>query len=439
MNTDIQVYRQRRQALLQQLGADGIAVVFAAPEQRRSNDSDFPFRQDSYLHYLTGFPEPEAVLVLNGREQSSTLYCRNKDPLREIWDGFRYGPEAAKETFVMDAAGCVDQWQNALQAALKGHRQLWALWGLCPEHDATVMKLWHSVQQSAGQRAATGSTIAPVALMDLSRPLNKMRLIKDTHEQKLLRRAGSISAQAHIRAMQYTRPGVFEYQVEAEILHHFMQHGARYPAYNSIVAAGKNACCLHYVENKDAVQNGELLLIDAGAEYQLYAGDITRTFPVNGRFSGAQQDVYEIVLAANIEAIAAIRPGADWQSINRAAIRTLTQGLLDLQLLRGSLEANIDTEAYKRFYMHGLGHWIGLDVHDVGGRFENETPILLQTGMCTTVEPGLYIAAAPDIPAHFHNIGVRIEDNVLVTADGHENYTHEVPKTIAEIEALMAG
>lgn len=439
MKTDYAVYRRRRHALLQQLGDSGIAIVFAAPEQRRSNDTEFPFRQDSYLHYLTGFTEPEAVLVLNGREQTSTLYCRDKNELREIWDGFRYGAVAAREAFGLDDAGSLAAWQDGFQAALSGHRQLWALWGLYPDHDAAVMKLWHAVQQRAGQRAATGSTLAPQALMDLNRPLNKMRLIKDAHEHDLLRRAGSISAQAHIRAMQYTRPGVFEYQVEAEIMHHFMHAGARYPAYNSIVAGGKNACCLHYVQNTDALQDGQLLLIDAGAEYRMYAGDITRTFPVNGRFSGAQKEVYEIVLAANIAAIDAIEPGADWQEINRAATRILTQGLIDLKLLKGSVDSNIETETYKRFYMHGLGHWIGLDVHDVGGRFEDGQPILLQTGMCTTVEPGLYIAAADDIPAHFHHLGVRIEDNVRVTADGHENYTAEAPKTIAAIEALMTA
>ncbi|MCP2041367.1 Xaa-Pro aminopeptidase [Neisseria sp. HSC-16F19] len=439
MSFDAALYRQRRQALLQQLGPDGIAIVFAAPEQRRSNDSDFPFRQDSYLHYLTGFPEPQAVLVLDGAAQTSTLYCRDKDQLREIWDGFRYGPEAAKEVFGFDAAASISQWQNGFQAALEGHGQLWALWGLYPEHDAEVLRLWQPVQQRAGQRAATVCTYAPEALMDLSRPLNHMRLYKDAREIELLRRAGSISAHGHVRAMQYVRPGVYEYQVEAELLYHFMQHGARYPAYNSIVGGGKNACCLHYVENKDILNDGELLLIDAGAEYQLYAGDITRTFPVNGRFSTAQKDVYEIVLAANIEAIAAVRPGANWLDITHQAVRTLTQGLVDLGLLKGSVDGNIESEAYKRYYMHGLGHWIGLDVHDVGGRFAERQPILLQPGMCTTVEPGLYIAAADDIPAHFHNIGVRIEDNVLVTADGCENYTHEVPKTVAEIEALMAG
>lgn len=439
MSFDAALYRQRRARLLQEIGPEGIAIVFAAPEQRRSNDSNFPFRQDSYLHYLTGFPEPEAVLVLDGAAHSSTLYCRDKDALREIWDGFRYGPEAAKDVFALEATASIDQWQSGFQAALEGHGQLWALWGLYPARDAEVLQLWQPVQQRAGQRAATVCTWAPEALMDLSRPLNHMRLYKDAHEIEWLRRAGSISAQGHVRAMQYVHPGVYEYQVEAELLHHFMQHGARHAAYNSIVGGGKNACCLHYVDNKDRLNDGELLLIDAGAEYALYAGDITRTFPVNGRFSTAQKDVYEIVLAANTEAIDAVRPGASWLDISNRAVHTLTQGLIDLGLLGGTVEDNVARETYKRFYMHGLGHWIGLDVHDVGGRFAEREPILLQPGMCTTVEPGLYIAAADDIPAHFHNIGVRIEDNVLVTAEGGDNYTHEAPKTVADIEALMAA
>ncbi len=430
-------YAQRRAQLLNHIGPDGIAVVFAAPEQRRSNDTDFPYRQDSYFYYLTGFTEPEAVLVLDGREGLSILYCRDKDPERETWDGFRYGPHAAQALFGLDAAHTVDEWPHDFLDQIKGHRQLWALWGLYPQHDQSVLKLWQQVQQMAGQRAASGSTVAPDALMDLAKPLNRMRLFKEPAEMELLRRAAQISAEAHIRAMQRTRPGVWEYQIEAEMLYHFMQHGARYPAYNSIVAGGRNACCLHYVENKDVLCDGDLLLIDAGAEYCGYAGDITRTFPVNGRFSGAQKDLYEVVLAANEASIAAIKPGVNWQAVSDASVRILTQGLLDLHLLSGSLEQNITLQNYRRFYMHGIGHWIGLDVHDVGGRFEGEAPILLQENMCTTVEPGLYINPADDIPKHFHGIGIRIEDNVRVSATGVEVYTASVPKSIADIESLM--
>ncbi|WP_051940513.1 aminopeptidase P N-terminal domain-containing protein [Stenoxybacter acetivorans] len=436
---DTAVYRRRRENVLRQIGEDGIAIVFAAPEQRRSGDTDYPFRQDSYFYYLTGFTEPQAALVLDGKNQTAALYCRDKDESQEIWHGFRYGAAAAKTVFGMEHAGSISQWQTAFQEALAGHSRLYALWGLYPEHDQTLLRIWHQIQQTAGQRAAAQGVLAPDGLMDLSKILNRMRLIKDEHEQELMRKAGKISAAAHVRAMRYVRSGCREYQVEAEILHEFMQQGARYSSYNSIIAGGKNACCLHYVDNHSPLADGDLLLIDAGAEYQMYAGDITRTFPVSGKFSGAQKEVYEIVLASNIAAIEAIRPGADWQVISQAAIAQLTQGLLDLGLLSGSLNSNIETSAYRRFYMHGLGHWLGMDVHDVGGRFnDNGTPILLQSGMCTTVEPGLYIAAADDIPAHFHNIGVRIEDNVLITDNGCEVYTADAPKTVAAIEALMA-
>lgn len=438
MNPDYDIYQQRRQKVLQQLGTEGIAIIFAAPEQRRSNDTEFPFRQDSYLYYLTGFLEPESALILNGREQSATLLCRQKDADREIWTGFRYGPAAAQEVFGFDAADTIDHWQQQLMQALPGHKQLFALWGLYPDYDQKMMSLWHTVVQKSAYRAAAHSTIVPIELVNLAPLLDQMRLYKDEHEQALMRIAAEISAQAHIRAMQTTRPGQFEYQVEAEILHEFMKRGARFPSYNSIVAGGKNACCLHYVDNSDVLQQGDLLMIDAGAEYQMYAGDISRTFPVNGQFSPAQKAVYEIVLDVNQTSIAATVAQADWRDISQKATQQLTQGLIDLGLLHGSVEHNIETGAYRRFYMHGLGHWLGLDVHDVGGRFDpHGQPVLLQPGMVTTVEPGLYIAAADDIPPEFHNIGVRIEDNVLVTATGNEVLTASVPKNPDEIEALM--
>lgn len=429
-------FTERRRRVLAQIGSEGVAILFAAPEQRRSNDTEFPFRQDSYFHYLTGFDEPQAVLILDGTSGKSMLFCRDKDAQAEIWNGFRYGPEAAKEVFAVDEAYSIHEWQAQLSQALLNKKSLYALWGLYPECDREVTSLWYKVQQSAGRRIQT-PTYAPESLADLAAVLDPMRLIKDEHEIMLLKQAANISAMAHIRAMQKTRPGVGELQIEAELLHEFMRHGARFPAYNSIVAGGKNACCLHYVDNKDRLQDGDLLLIDAGAEYECYAGDITRTFPVNGRFSAAQKAVYEIVLAANEAAIAAVKPAADWGDIHTLSLKILVQGLLDLKLLKGSVDGNIESQAYQRFYMHGLGHWLGLDVHDVGKRWQDGQPMKLQAGMCTTVEPGLYIAAAADIPTEFHNIGIRIEDNVLVTADGAENYTTKAPKSIADIEAVM--
>ncbi|WP_107878676.1 Xaa-Pro aminopeptidase [Neisseria animaloris] len=431
-------FAERRAKLLQQIGRDSIAVLFSAPEQRRSNDTSFPFRQDSYFHYLTGFPETEAVLVLDGTAQTSTLYCRDKDPLRETWDGFRYGPEAAREVFGFDAAHSIGEWCNHISEALTNKRRLYALWGQYSEQDCVLMQHWSRVRQGAGQRIQA-NTYSPDTLADLSVLLDAMRLIKDDSEIDLLRKAGQISALAHIRAMQKTRPGMGELQIEAEILHEFMHHGARFPSYNTIVAGGKNACCLHYVENKDLLRDGDLLLIDAGAEYQGYAGDITRTFPVNGKFNAAQKDLYEVVLAANKTAIDAVKPGINWADIHRSALAILVQGMVDLKLLQGSVEGNIESNAYQRFYMHGLGHWVGLDVHDVGGRWFNGQPVLLQPGMCTTIEPGIYVNAADDVPEAFHNIGIRIEDNVCVTANGCEVYTATVPKEVAEIEEIMRG
>ncbi|MCS4533568.1 aminopeptidase P N-terminal domain-containing protein [Neisseria montereyensis] len=429
---------ERRRKLLQQIGNDGIAILFAAPEQRRSNDTTFPFRQDSYFHYLTGFPEPESVLVLDGAAQTATLYCRDKDPLRETWEGFRYGPEAAREAFGLDAAYSISRWHEDLEKLLLNKSRLYALWGVYPEHDRLLMQAWGRVRQYAGQRIQL-NTYAPDALGDVSEILDAMRLVKDGHELALLEEAGEISAKAHIRAMQKTRPGVSELQIEAELLHEFMRHGARFPAYNSIVAGGKNACCLHYVENKDVLNDGELLLIDAGAEYQGYAGDISRTFPVNGKFNAAQKDLYEVVLAANEAAIAAVKPGADWRDLHQMTLRILVQGMVDFKLLQGTVDGNIESMAYQRYYMHGLGHWVGLDVHDVGGRWQNGEPILLRPGMCTTIEPGIYVNAADDIPEAFHNIGIRIEDNVYVTETGCKVYTTSVPKSVADIEDIMRG
>lgn len=436
---NVSVYAERRKRVFERIG-NGTAVLFGAREQRRSNDTGYPFRQDSYLHYLSGFPEPDCVLLLDGKNRKSILFCREKDPQREIWEGFHYGPEAAEEAFGMDEAHPVALWQEKFAEALKGSDRLFAPWGLYPEYDQLLMQLWHPVRKAATQRSLAEFVRAPDTLADLCGILDPMRQIKDGYEIGLLRRAGRISAQGHVRAMRYAKAGVYEYQVEAELLHEFMQNGARHVAYNSIVGGGRNACCLHYVDNGCLLQNGDLLLIDAGAEVENYAGDITRTFPVNGTFSPAQKDVYEIVLAANEAAIAQTKPGALWADIHQNALKILVQGLVDLKLLAGSVDGNIESRAYRRFYMHGLGHWVGLDVHDVGGRFkEAGQPQPLLPGMCTTIEPGLYIAAADDIPAEFHNIGIRIEDNVLVTEHGNEVYTAGAPKKVADIEALMKG
>ncbi|WP_434777341.1 aminopeptidase P N-terminal domain-containing protein [Neisseria sp. Ec49-e6-T10] len=432
MNINTDVYQKRRKIVLSHLN-NGVAVLFAAPEQRRSNDTYFAYRQDSYFYYLTGFNEPESALILDGKTGQSILFCRNKDQLRETWDGFRFGPQAAQEIFAFSKALPIDEFDEQLLSYLKGADTVSLLLGLYPDQDQRVLQLW----QKAKAQMWAGIN-APKQFTDLSLVLNQMRLIKDEYELSLLKQAGAISAKAHIVAMQKTQPNQYEYQVEAELLHTFVSHGARYPAYESIVASGKNACTLHYVNNQSLMKDSDLLLIDAGAEFQGYAGDITRTFPVNGVFSGAQKEVYEAVLNAQLATIAAIKPNISWQAVSDIALKALVQGLIDLKILSGTVEGAIESGAYKRFYMHGIGHWIGLDVHDVGGRFDEQgQPLLLQKGMCTTVEPGLYISAADDVPKAFHNIGVRIEDNVVVTELACEVYTADVPKTVAQIEALM--
>ncbi len=428
---NISVYHQRRQRVLEQLD-ENIAIVFSAPEMRRSNDTFYPYRQDSDFFYLTGFNEPEAMLVLNGYTGESILFCRDKHPERETWDGFRYGPEAAQAEFGLDLAYSNNNWQEYLLNNAQDMDCLYSLWNRYPNNDQALLKIWQELQSAHWQGIE-----APIAMGDLAHILHPMRLIKDEYELNLLEKAAKISAIAHINAMKYTKPNIYEYQVEAEILHTFMQNGARDAAYGSIVAGGKNACTLHYVANQDLLKQDQLLLIDAGAEYKGYAGDITRTFPVSGRFSSAQKDVYEIVLATNEAVIQAARPNVSWKSMGELAIEILTQGLIDLKILSGSLAENIEKQTYRPFYMHGIGHWIGLDVHDVGGRFVDGQPILLQENMCTTVEPGLYINAAPNVPKHFHDIGIRIEDNIVITADGCRVYTNDVPKDIDAIESLM--
>ena len=437
MNFDDTVYRTRRERVYDAIG-NGVAILFAAPERMRSNDTEYPYRQDSYFYYLSGFTEPEAVMILDGANRTSTLCCRPKDPDMETWVGFRYGPDLAAQVFGFDAACNISEWQQRLQQHLSHAESIYALWQHDGVADNDIIGMWRKLCADVAYRKIDGNIVTPAqTLGDLAPILDEMRLIKDAHEIALLRTAGQLSAEAHNKAMQAACKGVTEYQLEAEILYHFTRNTARSPAYNSIVAAGKNACTLHYVQNNAVLQDGQLVLIDAGAEYGCYAGDITRTFPVNGRFTGAQKAVYEIVLEANKQAIAAIAPNVLWQEVSDVALKVLVTGLVDLKLLHGNVEDNIAMQAYRRFYMHGIGHWIGLDVHDVGGRFYQGQPRLMLENMCTTVEPGLYINAADDIPPEFHNIGIRIEDNVRVTATAAEVYTNATPKEIEDIEALM--
>lgn len=433
-------FRQRRLSLInrmQQAGG-GVAVIPTAAEQTRNRDAQFPYRADSYFQYLTGFNEPGAALVIvaepdtAGAAAQCILFCREKNPEREIWDGFRYGPEAAKDVFAFDDAHAIGEFDARLAELLADQPALWFSLGHDAAWDARITAALNAVraQTRAGKRA-------PAVMRDVRVDLDAMRLIKDASELALMRRAAAISAAAHRRAMRFVAPGRHEFEVEAELLHEFRRQGCEAPAYTSIVAGGANACVLHYVGNDQLLRDGDLLLIDAAGEVSGYASDITRTFPVNGRFSAAQSDIYELVLAAQHAAIAAVRPGAGFLSPHEAAIRVLAQGMLDLHLLTGTLDEAIETASYKKFFMHRTSHWLGKDVHDAGEYRQGEQWTPLQPGMVLTIEPGCYIRPADDVPEAFWNIGVRIEDDAVVTADGCEIITSAVPKTIREIEAWM--
>jgi Xaa-Pro aminopeptidase len=423
------IHRRRREKLAQAIGA-GVAVVPTAPERIRNRDTHYPYRFDSHFYYLTGFPEPEAVLVLVSGK--TILFCREKDIERETWDGFRHGPAAARERFGFDEAHPIDQLDEALASLLENQPALLYPVGADAGWDARAMGWLNAVRAKA--RAGTA---APDRVQDVRGPIDEMRLVKDAQELAVMRRAARISAGAHRRAMQQTRPGRNEYEIEAELLYEFRRNGAQFPAYWPIVAGGANACVLHYVSNDAPLGDGDLLLIDAGCELDGYASDITRTFPVNGRFSAAQRDVYQLVLAAQRAAIAAVKPGNAWNDPHDAAVRVLAQGMLDLKLLSGTLDTVLEKETYKRFYMHRTGHWLGLDVHDAGEYKRAGKWRALAAGMTLTVEPGLYVRAADDVPPALHNIGVRIEDDVAVSADGSEVLTAEAPKAVDDIEALM--
>lgn len=424
----------RRQRLAQAMPG-GIAVIPTAPERARNRDTHYPYRHDSYFYYLTGFLEPESVLVLVADPEAgprSILFCRERHPERETWDGFRHGPEGARERFGFDEAQPIARLDEAMAALLADREALWYPVGADPEWDARAMRWLNAVRANARSGVA-----APQQLHDVRAPLDEMRLVKDAQELAVMRRAAAISTGAHRRAMQAARPGRNEYEIEAELLYEFRRHGAQFPAYWPIVAGGANACVLHYVANDAPLADGALLLIDAGCELDGYAADITRTFPVGGRYSGAQREVYELVLAAQAAAMGEVRAGRPWNAPHDAAVKVLAQGMIDLKLLEGSLDAVLEKEAYKRFYMHRTGHWLGLDVHDAGDYKRAGAWRALAPGNVLTVEPGLYIRAAGDVPERLHDIGVRIEDDVLVTAGACEVLTAAAPKAIAEIEALM--
>ena len=433
--TQIQPFITRRQLMASRMQS-GVAIIPTAPERLRNRDAHYPYRFDSYFYYLTGFREPEAVLVvIAGTEKTPArhiLFCREKDKEREIWDGFRYGPEAAKEIFGFDETYPVAQLDELLPKLLTDQPAVYTALGQDPAWDQRIIGWLNRVREQARTGVA-----APSEIHDCRAILDEMRLIKGTDELQIMQRAADISTQAHQRAMQTTRPGMREYEIEAELLHTFYRHGAQAPAYTSIVAGGANACVLHYVENNAELKSGDLILIDAGCELNGYASDITRTFPVNGKFTPVQKDVYQLVLAAQAAAIAQVQPGNSWNDPHQAALHILSQGFIDLGLCQGSVDAVLESEDYKRFYMHRTGHWLGMDVHDAGEYKQQGEWRLLQPGMVLTVEPGCYIRPAENVPEHFWNIGIRIEDDVIVTQTGHELLTDAAPKAVADIEELM--
>jgi len=437
MNYNHQHYRARRAQLISEMRRQtggGIAAIPTSPEAVRNADTHYPYRPDSHFYYLSGFPEPEAVAVLlAGHDEGDSkqiLFCRDKNAEREIWDGFRYGPDAAREIFGFDEAYPIAELSAKLADWTCDRPALYTPLGLYPAWDDTITKTLNEVRN----RVRTG-VAAPEAVVDARTQLSAMRLVKDPHELKLIRRAAEISSGAHRRAMARARPGWHEYQVEAELTHEFLRLGAQAVAYPSIVASGPNACVLHYRENNRQMQGNDLLLIDAGCEFHGYASDITRTFPVGGKFSGPQKAVYELVLAAQLACIDVVKPGRAFHDYHHVAERVLAQGLIDLGLCQGSLDAVLESGAYKQFYMHRAGHWLGLDVHDVGLYRVHGESHRLEPGMVLTVEPGCYIRPGEKVPEEFWDLGVRIEDDVLVTAEGNENLTAGTPKTVAEVEA----
>jgi len=431
---DPAIYRRRRERLAATMQG-GVAIVPTAPERTRNRDAHFPYRFDSYFLYLTGFREPEAIVaVVAGARPRHILFCRDRDPEREIWDGFRYGPETARVTFGFDEAHSIRQLDALMPDLIADCGTLHCHLGEDASWDARVTRWINEVRG----RSRSGVT-APGEIRDVRVPLDEMRLVKGPEELAVMRRAATITAGAHRRAMRASQAGRAEYEIEAELMHEFRRHGAQAPAYTPIVASGERACVLHYVQNDGQLKDGDLLLIDAGCELDGYAADVTRTFPVSGKFSGPQREVYDIVLAAQTAAIAQVKPGSRWDAPHRAAVEVLAQGMIDLKLLQGGLAEVVETEAYKKFYMHRTGHWLGLDVHDAGDYKRNGEWRVLAPGMVLTVEPGCYIRAGDGVPERFAGIGVRIEDDVAVTDAGAEVLTRDAPKQPADIEAWMSA
>lgn len=428
-------FARRRKQLMRMMGEGSIAILPAAPERTRNRDVDYPYRQDSDFYYLSGFSEPEAVVVLMPEREHGeyVLFCREKDPEQEVWHGRRAGQEGALSVYEADDSFPITDIDDILPGLLEQCEKVYYTMGCDPGFDNRLLGWLKIIRQNARSGSRT-----PDKFVSLEHLLHDMRLFKSKHEIKQMQKAMDISIEAHKRAMRACKAGMMEYEIEAELLYEFNKHGCGF-AYPSIVGGGENSCILHYTDNCDALKDGDLLLIDAGAEYDSYAADITRTFPVNGKFTGEQKAAYEVVLEAQQAAIDVTRPGAQWQDPHHAAVKVLADGISQLKILKGSADYLIETGKYRQLYMHRTGHWLGMDVHDVGDYKVGDEWRELEPGMTMTVEPGLYIPEdSPDVDERWWNIGIRIEDDVLVTEKGHKVLTKAMPKKVKDIELLMA-
>jgi Xaa-Pro aminopeptidase len=428
-------YQRRRQQLMKTAGEGAIIIVAAAPERIRNNDVYYPYRQNSDFLYLTGMQEADAMLVMipGKKDGNCLLFCREKDPKREMWDGPMTGTKGAVEELGMDEAYPVTEVAERLPELLHDRERIYFDLGKDTQFDRQLIG-WLNDLRVKSRR----DFHAPDEIIALDHMLHDMRLYKSRPELSAMRKSARIASEAHCRAMAVCKPGMNEADIHAELLHTFTRHQCE-PSYLPIVGGGANACVLHYISNRDVLSDGDLLLIDAGAEYDGYASDITRTFPVNGKFSAEQRDLYEVVLAAQLEAIALVRTGEQWDDVHQAAVRVATEGMLDLGIIKGSLEQVLDEESYKDYYVHNTGHWLGLDVHDVGDYQVDGHSRELEPGMVLTVEPGIYIRAdASKVPKRWRGLGIRIEDDVVVTRDEPRILSSDVPKTVSDIENLMA-
>ncbi|MEE8388088.1 MAG: Xaa-Pro aminopeptidase [Acidiferrobacterales bacterium] len=433
---DLKILANRRRDVMQHMGG-GVAIIPTSPVRTRNRDVEYVYRPDSDFFYLTHFPEPEAIVVLvpDRSHGEYILFCRERDPEKETWDGYRAGIEGACHKYGADDAFPIDDIDDILPGLLENRDKVYCNMGRYPEFDRRLMGWVNEVRAKS-----RNGVHAPGEFVDLDHIVHELRLFKRADEVKTMRKAARISAQAHIRAMQMCKPGMYEYQIEAEFLHEFRRNGSQYPAYPPIVGGGANSCILHYIENSAQLKDGDMLLIDAGCELDGYASDITRTFPVNGKYTGEQKAIYELVLAAQLAAIEQVKPGSHWNEPHEAAVRIMVDGLLDLKLLKGKANDIIDNQEYRKYYMHRTGHWLGMDVHDVGDYKVDGIWRLLEPGLVLTIEPGLYISAGEkDVDERWWNIGVRIEDDVLVTRQGCDVLSKDAPKEVSEIESLMRG